>query len=202
MNLSHIDSILLWRPPNYARPVAAWQTVSSRVAFENAWITIREDEVLRPDGSPGGYGVIEMRNDAVFVVAIDDDDRVVLVTVDRYTTGPGSIEVPAGGSDGEDPLVAARRELLEETGLEAEQWTRVGGMEALNGIARAREHVFIAQRLRQVKSAEATQHEEGIDAVQRLPFADVLTAIADGRIRDGESIASIALAAIHLGRIS
>ena len=98
--------------------------------------------------------------------------------------------------------MAARRELLEETGLEAEQWTRVGGMEALNGIARAREHVFIAQRLRQVKSAEATQHEEGIDAVQRLPFADVLTAIADGRIRDGESIASIALAAIHLGRIS
>ena len=181
--------------------MTAWQTVSSRVAFENAWIRIHEDEVIRPDGSPGVYGVMEMRNDAVFVVAIDAEERVVLVTVDRYTTGAGSIEVPAGGSDGEDPLVAAQRELLEETGLEADEWLRVGGMEAINGIARAHEHVFVARGLREVASAEATQHEEGIAAVQRMPFPDVVAAIADGRIRDGETIASIALAAIHLGRL-
>lgn len=180
--------------------MAAWQTRSSRVAFENAWIRVREDEVVTPDGRPGTYGVVEMIHDAVFVVALDEDDRVVMVTVDRYPTGPGSLEVPAGGSDGDEPLLAAQRELLEETGLVADRWTPIGGMDALNGIAVAHEHVFLAEGLRGSVDAAETQHEEGIADVRRMPFAEVLAAIGDGRIRDGETIAAIARAAIHLGR--
>ena len=181
--------------------MTAWQTRSTRVAYENPWITVREDEVARPDGSAGIYGVVELRHDAVFVVAVDAQQRVVLVTVDRYTTGPGSIEVPAGGSDGEDPLVAARRELLEETGLTARRWTRIGGMDAINGIARAREHVFLAEGLRETADAAAHQRAEGIAGVRRLALPEVFAAIADGTIRDGETIAAIAIAAIRLGRI-
>ncbi|MFM6851663.1 MAG: NUDIX domain-containing protein, partial [Terrabacter sp.] len=114
----------------------SWPVRSTRVVYENPWIRLREDAVTRPDGSDGIYGVVELQRPAVFVVALTDDDEVVLVTIDRHTVG-SSVEVPAGGTDGEDPLVAARRELAEETGLTARDWQRVGGMNALNGVCRA-----------------------------------------------------------------
>lgn len=181
----------------------AWRTLSSRVAYQNPWITVREDQVLAPDGSPAVYGVVELR-DSVFVVALTDDDEVVLVTTDRYTTGPGSVEVPAGGGEGQDPLDAARRELAEEAGLTAREWTRLGTTEALNGVARAVEHVYLARGLAPVADADATAHEqaaEGISAVRTVPFADALAMVRTGEIRDGETITALALAALHLGRL-
>ena len=181
-----------------------WRTVSSRVVYENPWITVREDDAVAPDGRPALYGVVELRP-SVFVVALTDDDEVVLVTTDRYTTGPDSIEVPAGGTDGQDPLVAAQRELAEEAGLVAHEWTQVGTVDALNGIARAVEHVFVARGLAPVADAAATTHEqaaEGITAVRTVPFGEVLEMARTGTIRDGETVAALALAALHLGRLA
>lgn len=179
-----------------------WQTRSSRVVYENRWIRVREDEVTGPAGD-GIYGVVQMQHPAVFVVALSEDDRVCLVTLDRYATGGPSIEVPAGGSDGEEPQVAAERELLEETGLRASSWQRLGSMNALNGIADATEHVFLARGLERVDSAftAAEQAVEGISAVTWVPFADVITMIAAGEITDGETIAALMFAAVHLGRV-
>lgn len=177
-----------------------WPVTDSRIAYENPWIRIREDQVVRPDGEPGIYGVLELR-DAVFVVAVDDEGRVVLVDVDRHTTGR-SIEVPAGGGDDQDPLVAARRELLEETGLEADAWEPIGRMHALGGVARAAEHVFLATGLREVARADAGQHEEGIAGVLRVPLAEALAMVADGRIHDGETVAALLYAALRLGLVA
>ncbi|MFT4157890.1 MAG: NUDIX hydrolase [Microbacterium sp.] len=176
-----------------------WLTRSSETKYENAWIHVREDQVTGPAGD-GIYGVVRMQHPAVFIIALDDADRICLVTLDRYTVG-ASVEVPAGGTDGEDPLVAARRELLEETGFEAESWTPLGTMHALNGIADAVEVVYLARRLRSADAGAArSQAEEGIDAVTWVPFGEVITMISDGRITDGETIAAIAYAGIHLGR--
>lgn len=175
----------------------AWNTRATRTVYENRWIHVREDEVTGPHGD-GIYGVVRMQHPAVFVIALDEADRVCLIELDRYTTGR-SVEVPAGGSDGEDPLVAAQRELLEETGVTASDWESLGRMNALNGIADAPEHVFLARGLT-MADATTSQREEGIDAVRWVPFADALRLIADGEITDGETIAALAFAGIRLGR--
>ncbi|PTT17150.1 NUDIX hydrolase [Microbacterium sp. HMWF026] len=175
----------------------SWTTRATRTVYENRWIHVREDEVTGPHGD-GIYGVVRMQHPAVFVVALDDAERICFVELERYTTGR-SLEVPAGGSDGEDPLVAAKRELLEEAGVTASEWQDLGRMNALNGIADAPEHVFLARGLT-MTDATASQHEEGIDAVRWIPFADALALVAEGRITDGETIGALALAGIRLGR--
>lgn len=182
-------------PPRVNR--VSWTTRATRTVYENRWIRVREDDVTGPHGD-GIYGVVRMQHPAVFVVALDDDERVCLVELERYTTGR-SIEIPAGGSDGEDPLEAARRELREETGVTARTWEHLGRMNALNGIADAPEHVFLARDLC-VSDAAASQREEGIEAVRWEPFAAALEMIADGRITDGETIAALAFAGIRRGR--
>jgi len=108
--------------------------------------------------------------------------------------------VPAGGTDGEDPRAAAERELLEESGYRALRWEHLGTTHALDGVAEATEHVFLAREIERVDDAVDSRAEEGIDTVEWVAFSEVLRMIADGRITDGETIAAIALAGIRLGR--
>jgi hypothetical protein len=92
-----------------------WTRASRTLAYENDWIQVFHDEVLRPDAQPGVYGVVHPRTHAVGVVAIDDRDQVLLVGQYRYTLDRYSWEIPEGGVPiGEDPLEGARRELPEE----------------------------------------------------------------------------------------
>lgn len=178
-----------------------WPTRSQRTVYENPWITVTEDDVVRPDGGDGIYGVVEVRNTAVFVVALSDDDDVLLVTIDRHTVGE-SIEVPAGGTDGEDPLAAAQRELLEETGHRARQWREIGRMNALNGICRAPEIVYLATGLERSADAETSQAEEGISLVRATPWSETMRMVSSGAITDGETVAALLYAAIALGRVA
>ena len=166
-----------------------WPVTESRTVYANAWIEVVEDAVVRPDGSDGIYGV----------VAVTDDDEVVLVTVDRHTTGP-SVEVPAGGSDGPDTLAGAQRELAEETGLQAATWREIGRMNALNGVCVAPEVVYLATGLSPVDGAE--QEVEGISEVRRVPWGEVLAMLARGDITDGETVATLMYAALARGRVT
>src|SRR5688572_5360824 len=104
-----------------------WLRHSRRTAYENPRITIWHDEVTRPDGAPGIYGIVHFANLAVGVLAIDDQDRVLLVGQHRYALDEYSWEIPEGGvPDGESALEGARRELREETGIDAAEWQELG----------------------------------------------------------------------------
>lgn len=168
----------------------------TRIAYENPWILVREEEVTRPDGSDGLYGVIETGG-ASFVVALDDESRVLLVRLDRHTTGD-SLEIPAGGLDGQDPLEAAKRELFEETGFTADQWEHLASLDGLNGVARAKHHMFLATGLTNHEQQNEHQAAEGITGVERVKFEDALRMCATGEISDVDTVAALGLVRSHV----
>jgi 8-oxo-dGTP pyrophosphatase MutT (NUDIX family) len=179
--------------------MSRWSRTATRSVYANPWIRVREDDVVRPDGTPGSYGVVEVRSPAVFVVAMTAADEVVLVTVDRYTTGTATPEVPAGGSDGDDLLVAAQRELREETGLAAATWRRLGRVDSLNGVAAAPGEVFLATELSEVGGAET--EVEGITGRRTVGFGELAAMIGRGEITDNETLGALMLAVVALGRL-
>jgi 8-oxo-dGTP pyrophosphatase MutT (NUDIX family) len=180
-----------------ARAGNKWRTLSTRIAYENPWIRVREDAVIRPDGEPGIYGVVEVRSPAVFVVPVTDAGEFVLVEVDRYAIGRRSWEVPAGGSDGQDLAAAAARELREETGLAAREWRDLGEVFSLNGVSDAPGRVFLARTLEPVAGAEA--EVEGITGQRTVSPAELAGMIARDEITDNESLGALLKALVALG---
>lgn len=176
----------------------AWKTLASKVVYQNPWYFVRQDQVIRPDGTRGTYDVV-VSPDSVFIVALDGRGRVLLIGLQRYTTQRYSIEVPGGGSAGEPPLRAAKRELQEETGYVAKRWRKLGAFQSTNGMLCEIGHVFLAQGLRQ--TAHHEQAEEGIDRMRWVSLPAALRMIAAGQITDGQSICALGLAGLRLGKL-
>src|SRR5262245_51574146 len=176
-----------------------WTRHSRRVAYENAWITIWHDEVTRPDGSPGVYGVVHFANLAAGVLAVDADDRTVLVGQHRYTLDDDSWEIPEGGvPEGETALEGAQRELLEETGVEAAEWRELGRVHLSNSVSDELAVVYLATGLRRGEAnPDATEDLQ----VEWLPFDEVLAMTADGRITDAISVVAIQALALERARV-
>lgn len=170
----------------YSNP---WRTLTSRVAYDNAWITVREDQVIRPDGAPGIYGVVHMKNTAVGVLPIDDEGYTYLVGQYRYTLEQYSWEIPEGGCPpGENPLEAAERELREETGLEAGVWRILARTCTSNSVTDETALIFLATELTHgVAEPEGTEKLE----LRRVPFVEAVRMAMTGDITDAISLVAI-----------
>jgi 8-oxo-dGTP pyrophosphatase MutT (NUDIX family) len=162
-----------------------WQTLSSREVYENNWIRVREDIVVRPDGERGIYGVVHFRNIAVGALAVEEDDSIYLVGQYRYTLNRYSWEIPEGGCpEGEEPLSAAKRELEEETGLKASEWERLGEAHLSNSVTDELAVWYLAKGLTQGR-----HRPEGTEELQvlRIPFSKALEMVLAGEITDALS---------------
>jgi 8-oxo-dGTP pyrophosphatase MutT (NUDIX family) len=183
-----------------ADPIASgpWRRHARRTEYENAWITVWHDDVTRPDGGEGIYGVVHFANLAAGVVALDANDRVCLVGQHRYTLDEWSWEIPEGGvPPGEAPLDGIRRELREETGIEAAEWLELARVHLSNSISDEAGVLYLATQLTHGDaSPEPTEQLE----VRWLPFDEVLAMTFDGRITDALSI--IALQRVALARFA
>jgi len=166
-----------------------WTRLSRRLAYENPWICVNEDQVIRPDGKNGIYGVVHFKNRAVGVVPLDEQDRVLLVGQYRYTLDQYSWEIPEGGVPlDEDPLEGAKRELMEETGYTAAKWQELGRGHLSNSVSDELAIYFLAQGL-----TAGTPRPEGTERLQLkwVAFAEALTMVERGEITDALSIIAI-----------
>ncbi len=165
-----------------------WQILSSKRVYDNPWITVREDGVVRPDGEPGLYGVVHYKNMAVGVLAVEED-HIYIVGQHRYPLGRYSWEIPEGGRpQGEEPLRAAQRELKEETGLQAVRWRRLGEAYLSNSVSDEYAVWFLATGL--VRGEPRLEGTERID-VRRVPLSGALAMVLGGEITDALSLVAL-----------
>ncbi|MFM2401203.1 MAG: hypothetical protein RI950_720 [Bacteroidota bacterium] len=176
-----------------------WKTISEETAYENAWIRVEHHEVLNPAGNPGIYGKVHFKNTAIAIIAVDSEGFTYLVGQFRYTLNTYSWEVPEGGcsiESGESILEAAKRELLEETGLVALTWTELGEVYLSNSVSDEKAVMYLAQNLSQ---HQACPEETEQLKIRKLPLKEAIEMAQNGEITDALSVLSLLkIPALHL----
>ncbi len=125
-----------------------WQVIASEVKYKNPWMQVTEDSVVRPDGKKGIYGTFTI-NPGVGVLALDEQGFVYLTDEFHYAINRNNVEAAVGGVEkGENILSAAKRELKEELGIEAESWTSLGFVEPLTSFTNSPINLFLARKLK------------------------------------------------------
>jgi ADP-ribose pyrophosphatase len=177
-------------PPPYVERI-----VESRVLHRGRYLTFRVDTVERPDGSRAQRDIAGHPG-AVAILALDDERRLLLVRQFRVATGEALLEIPAGTldvtDDGaiEDPDLAARRELEEETGQQAAEWRTVGRFWTAPGFATEEMHLYLARGLTTVRDTLGEDEDEHLE-LERIPLGEALAMAEGGQIRDAKTLVGI-----------
>ncbi|HVF27980.1 MAG TPA: NUDIX hydrolase [Pyrinomonadaceae bacterium] len=182
-----------------AKQHGPWTIEDSVEKHKDRWVEVREDQVIKPGGEPGKFTSIKLLP-GVSVLALDDEGRAHLTSEFRYAIGRDSIEVVSGAiDDGEELLAAARRELREELGIEAGEWTSFGSVDALTSQLFCPATLFLARNLSFTETErETTEQIEHII----VPFAEAVKMVMESRITHAPSCVLILKASEYLRSVA
>jgi ADP-ribose diphosphatase len=173
-----------------------WRTLARRVLLRRPpWFEVGEEDVELPDGKViEGFSWIKMREFAI-VVPITADDRTILMRSYKHGVRAVSLSLPAGYiEDGEEPLAAARRELLEETGNVADEWIPLGRYVIDGNYGSGAMHAFLARGARQVQAPDSGDHEE--QELLVMPFDEAIDRLARGEVAQLSTAGALGLACL------
>jgi len=166
-----------------------WKITSEKEAYDNKWINVTEYQVINPSGNPGIYGKVHFKNIAIAVIPLDENLNTYIVGQYRFAPDEYSWEVPEGGGPlGIDPLESAKRELLEETGLKASEWTEIQRIHLSNSVSDELGIIYLARGLEQFEP-EPEDTEQLI--VHKIHIDEAYRMVCDGSITDSQSVAGI-----------
>jgi ADP-ribose pyrophosphatase len=175
----------------------SWPVESSVDLHRDDWVmALRTDTIRAPEGDEAFGRLVLEHPGAVVVLAVDDQERVCLLAQYRHPAQRRFVELPAGLLDGasESPLDVAKRELAEEAGLAAEEWTHVSSTYSSPGISTEVMHLFVARGLSSADSDFEPEHEEAEMDRGWAAYADVYDAVVDARLTDGPLVQLVLLA--------
>jgi len=166
----------------------SWPVVASEDVHRDDWVVaLRSDQVHRPGHPEETFRRLVVEDPgAVVVLALDEEERAVVIRQYRHPVGMRLVELPAGKLDqpGEEPVVAGRRELREEVGLQAREWTHLMTTYASPGITAETHALYLARGLEEVDRDFEPHHEEADLTVERVPVQELVEAVLDGRVAD------------------
>ncbi len=166
-----------------------WKITGQKQVYDNPWISVTEYDVINPSGGKGIYGKVHFKNLAIGIVPLDKSLNTWLVGQYRFSLNQYSWEIPEGGGPSDiDPLDSAKRELLEETGLLANQWEPILKMHVSNSVTDELAIIYLARDLEQ-HNPEPEETEQLI--IKKLPFDEVYKMVEEGTITDSISVAAI-----------
>ena len=168
-----------------------WKKVDSQEIHKNPWYRIMQDNVIMPSGQLGKYTYIK-RSAGVIIGAVTKDQKIFLVGQYRYPIKKFTWELPMGTLEaGEDDIeMAAKRELREEVGVEAENWQQVGQFHYCSGLSEQKGYVFLARKI-QLKQAQPDFTE--FLTMKKVSLAEFEAMIVKGEVTDSPSITAFYL---------
>ncbi|HMP93232.1 MAG TPA: NUDIX hydrolase [Phnomibacter sp.] len=179
-----------------------WQIISQQQVYTNPWISLIHHQVINPAGKPGIYGLVHFKNVAVGVVPVDEQGNTWLVGQYRFTLNAYSWEIPEGGCPAhEDPLAAAQRELLEETGLTASHYQFLQRLHLSNSVSNEVALLYLATGLTQGPSQP---EDTELLQIKKLPLTQAIAMAQNGQITDAMSVAALLFLKIEMleGRLT